>query len=551
MALSPDSYAVNLIGNVIGLVQTGDLLTLSSFRRMAEAAKVMNSGRPIAALGTAQAILQETRRAHLARLTAAGVADSSYSIADLQSSLDNKLLQFIEANDRWNRASGGIRGAVLGQGLGRIFGTTGQAIGAVTGAAAGTAMGGKRIVDAQKQIAQWTLGAPDRFGKILAFQNNYEAHRASGMSDQAAFDLATEKTLNTMPDYSKLPELAKQLSQLGLMGSFIGFQIEVYRNAFHNFKYAAKELASGKPALMALGARRLLGASTVQALALGGFQAIIAGIFGKGASDDEDKAYRRALARPYEKFGRLAFTALDGEKAAYFNTSYLLPQVTMWEIGRAALAGDDFETALENAALAGRNQFAGGGVHTDPMLEALLNARKDGRPVSTEQGPRQAAERIVYYLRRALEPGVIDKLDRTLRATDGRDRNSRTFTLEEEGLRLLGVRQTTYKHTEAIKSRLYQLNRDYDAATATARTAWKDNAPGARAAALTRANERIATVRADLAEFQQDLTTLQLPPLLQPVNDNRDAAGTRRPILPKEFKPLVETPDGPKPLPSK
>ena len=551
VALSPDSYMVNLIGNVIGLVQTGDLLTLSTFGRMAEAIKVMNSGRPLAALGTAQAVLQETRRAHLARITAAGVADSSYSMADLQSSLDSKLLQFIEADNLWNRASGGVRGAVLGQGLGRIFGGAGQAIGAVTGAAVGTALGGKRIVDAQKQIAQWTLGAPDRFGKIIAFQNNYEAHLASGMSDQAAFDLATEKTLNTMPDYSKMPELAKQLSQLGLMGSFIGFQIEVYRNAYHNFKYAAKELASGKPALMALGARRFLGASTVQALAVGGFQAIIAGIFGQGASDDEDEAYRRSLAKPYEKFGRLAYTTLDGEKAGYFNTSYLLPQVTMWEIGRAALSGDSFETALENAAVAGRNQFAGGGVHTDPMLEALMNARKDGRPVSTETGYRQGAERVVYYLRRALEPGAIDKLDRTVRAMDGRDRNSRTFTLEEEGLRLLGVRQTTYKHTETIKSRLYELDGAYTAAAATARTSWKDNAPGERAAAITRANTRIAGIRADYEQFTKDLTTLRLLPLLQTVNDNRSADGTRRPILPKEFKPLVDTPDGPKPMSSK
>jgi hypothetical protein len=551
VALSPDSYMVNLIGNVIGLVQTGDLFTLSAFGRMAEAIKVMNSGRPLAALGTAQAVLQETRRAHLARITAAGVADSSYSMADLQSSLDNKLLQFIEADNLWNRASGGVRGAVLGQGLGRIFGGTGRAIGAVTGAAVGTALGGKRIVDAQKQIAQWTLGAPDRFGKILAFQNNYAAHLASGMSDQAAFDLATEKTLDTMPDYSKLPELFKQLSQLGVMGSFIGFQVEVYRNAYHNFRYAAKELASGKPALMALGARRLIGASTVQALALGGFQAIIAGIFGQGASDDEDEAYRRSLAKPYEKFGRLAYTALDGEKAAYFNTSYLLPQVTMWEITRAAFSGDSFETAIENALVAGKNQIAGGGVHTDPLLEALMNARKDGRPVSTETGYRQGAERIVYYLRRALEPGAIDKLDRTARAMDGRDRNSRTFTLEEEGLRLLGVRQTTYKHTETIKSRLYELDGAYTAAAATARTSWKDNAPGERAAAITRANTRIANIRADYEQFTRDLSTLRLLPLLQTVNDNRSADGTRRPILPKEFKPLVDTPDGPKPMSSK
>ncbi len=551
VALSLDSYAVNLIGNVIGLVQTGDLLTLSAFRRMAEAFKVQNSGRTIAALGTAQALLQETRRAHLARLTAAGVADSSFSTADLLASLDNNVLAFIEADNRWNRASGGIRGAVLGQGLGRIFGTTGQAIGAVTGGAIGTAIGGKRIVDAQKQIAQWTLGAPDRFGKILAFQNNYEAHRAAGMTDRAAFELATEKTLNTMPDYSKMPELAKQLSQLGIMGSFIGFQIEVYRNAFHNFRYAYKELRSGNPTLMALGARRLIGASTVQALALGGLQAILTGLFASGASDDEDKAYRRALARPYEKYGRLAYTALDGEKASFFNTSYLLPQVTMWEIGKAAMEGKDFEQALGNAWEASRNQFAGGGVHTDPMLEALMNSRKDGRPVSTEAGYRQAAERIAYYLRRALEPGTIDKLDRVVRATQGRDRNTRAFDLKEEGLRTIGVRQSTYKHTDTIKSRLYQLNTAYDNATATARTAWKDNAPGARPAALTRANERIAEIRAEYQAFQQDLATLKLLPLLQTVNDNRDAAGTRRPILPKEFKPLVETPQGPKPLPTK
>jgi hypothetical protein len=56
-------------------------------------------------------------------------------------------------------------------------------------------------------------------------------------------------------------------------------------------------------------------------------------------------------------------------------------------------------------------------------------------------------------------------------------------------------------------------------------------------------------IRADHEEFAKDQGTLRLLPPLKTVSDNRRAA--RRPILPKEFKPLVDIPDGPKPMSSK
>jgi hypothetical protein len=539
VALNPDSWMVNALGNMMGLIQSGDLIAWKPWENVARAIQLHRSVRlkDAALLNVAEEAEQDLRRDMLARLTAAGVANSGLEISDIEAALDNRVTQFINQHDAWNSITGGVRGAILGNGLGRPFGWIGQAIGAGAGAIAGAKLGSERIQTAQRKVAEWTTGNPDRIAKLASFYGNYEAHLAAGMSEPQAFKLATEKTLNTMPDYSQLPALMRELSRLGLMGSFIGFQYEVYRNAYWNARYGLQELRSGNAVMMSRGVRRLSGLSSMLSLAAFGLSGIIRATFGSGVDDEEDEAYRRALGADHERFGNLAYTKLDSEGASFFNTSYLLPQVTLFEVIKAGFEGRDLGESLTNIGSQLTDQFVQGSVHLDPLIAAWTNRRDYGGKVSFETGARSLVERIAYFLYVTMEPGALNKEDRIVRAIQERGRYGRTFSLEEELKRFLGVRQNSYTHEERIKSKLFRFRDAYDDARNLARTAWRQNDPNAPAV-LERANARIVELQREWDEFQSDLQTIGVP--RGTFEEVRKAVGTA-----KTFAPLVIGENGP------
>jgi len=546
VALNPDSWVVNLLGNFTGLAMTGGLspfAPLRLYQNSRKAIELLRSGKKQAAAGTQQQVQNDLMRQMMAKLTAAGVADSSMNAQLVEDALNKNLIQFIERHDVWNGAVGAVKLAVIGQALAKPFGAAGRAVGGVVGGVAGYTIGNERVQNVQEAIAKWTMQNPDRFGKIVEFLDNHTTLIASGMTPDAAFAKATTKTLNTMPDYSKLPAVLRQFSRLGVVGSFIAFQWEVYRNSFHNAKYIAEELGSGNPALMEKGARRLLGMGAVYALALGGLQAILGG----GAGDDEkDEAYRRALAKPWEKYSRLAYTQLDTEKASFYNTSYLLPQVTLTEILRAASEGKDFAQALEQAGGVLQKQFAETGIHADPLLAMLFNFDKGGQKATTEEGWRATLERLGEILA-PMTPGAADKFERLLRSKEvlNAPRWDREFSVAEEMKRLIGIRQATYSHDRRIAGRLSEFNSRKRDITTTAAQVYGEAGKAradvwgrqAQQQAADRATERLNALKAEYDQFVQDLGTLGFKPTQ--IERFRKDAGTS-----PNWKPYGITPEG-------
>jgi hypothetical protein len=514
VALNPDSWMVNILGNVVGLVSSGQVFALHGYQHVARAVGLMRAGRAKRGdvMNVAEEQLQDANRAFLERMSRAGVNNGGFTMQDLEATMNNRLHQFIEVSDRWDQVAGVARGALLADAFGRPFGGAGRVVASVIGGVAGGVVGGKRLTGAMRKVAEWTTSEPDRFTKLVSFLDNYEAQMLSGQAEEQAFATAAEKTLNTLPDYSRVPALMRQLSQLGLMGSFIAFQYEVYRNTFWNARYAFAEMASGKAPLIQRGARRFIGLSAVLGMAGGGLQALIQGLIGSGVDEEKDMAYRRALGSPWERHGRLAYTRMDDEGASFFNTSYLLPQVTLFEMIQAAREGQGFGEALGNAAEQLKDQFLNGSVHLDPLLEAWNNERRIGGNVSNAPDGSWSnyAQRLDYVLYTVMEPGAANKFDRILRSEQlmARPRYGRSFSLEEEAARLLGVRKMTYSHEDRIKAKLYEFRHRYEAARQYARSAYRENQQGAPDAALASSNAEIAKIQEDWQQFRSDLATV-------------------------------------------
>ena len=81
--------------------------------------------------------------------------------------------------------------------------------------------------------------------------------------DQAIKEASAYYVRNTMPTYSKVPNLIKGIRNLPL-GNFVAFPAETLRGTFNVMNISTKEILSGDPILREMGYRGLIGLFTTQ-----------------------------------------------------------------------------------------------------------------------------------------------------------------------------------------------------------------------------------------------------------------------------------------------
>jgi hypothetical protein len=514
VALNPDSWVVNILGNVVGLVQSGDVFAWDFARRLTDARALIKSGkaRPGSMQTAAESALIDAQRAMLARLRGMGVLGSSITLADIEASIPRHLLQWVAEDRARNTGLGAVKGAIMGQAAGRGLGLPGRVVGGVAGGIGGAIAGAQRLQNWQQNVADYVMTGPDALARVTGWLTNYETALAAGQNpDQAAAD-ATTRTLNTFPNYNALPALLRQLSRLGFTGSFIAFQWEVYRNFGWNVKYAIEELSSGNAAIQARGMRRLAGIGSVAALAGGGLAALL-GAAGAAASDDEErnKIWRQWFAAPWEKDAVLAFDKYDKEGVSYYNTSYLLPQMTMMELIQGASEGRDPADSASRVVNRLSEQFIAGSVHLQPLLAAFANQDRFGRKITNAKGLEGAAERADEAAKVILEPGFADKITRLTYALRGAEKNGRKFSVEEEIKRLAGIRQVSRTWEELVKRRYSQFTYDYQGVRDDANKILGENLPGAPVRAVKMVNDKVIELQQQMADYERDLRRLGVP----------------------------------------
>ena len=513
VAMNPDSWLVNMLGNFTSMVQNGDVFSGEILRRIKEARGTVAAGKAKsgAVINAAAEALLDAQRDMMARLTAAGVLGSSLTLADIEASLPRHLLQWLATDQTHDRIGGAVKGLVLGQSLGRGLGLPGRAVGGVLGAAGGYAVGGLRIQGWQQRAANVLMTGPDALARTTGWLTNYEAGLTAGMAPDAASDWATKRTLNTYPNYAALLGLMREGSRLGILGTFIAFQHEVYRNFGWNVRYAAEELRSGNPALVQRGAQRLAGIVAIGALAGGGLAAILALTGAAGGDDERNKLFRKWYGAPWEKDAVLSFKDFNDKGVTYFNTSYLLPQMTMMELLQAAREG---ATPAEGAARVMDRlyeQFIGGSVHLGPLLAAATNTNRAGRPLTYQKGVAGALERADYPLETIMEPGFAAKVEKIVYALRGAEKNGKAYSVEQEFKRVIGLREQTKTWPEMALGAYRDLAEENANIRMQANKEISLNRPGASARAVTEANAQLAALRAKVAEFETDSVKLGVP----------------------------------------
>jgi len=143
-------------------------------------------------------------------------------------------------------------------------------------------------------------------------------------AEEALKDVSAYLVTNTIPTYSKVPQVIQAIRNLPL-GNFIAFPAEILRTSSNVLLLGAREMTSANPFVRQMGARRLIGASAT----LGGIGTVVqkTAEFVTGVDDDKMKAAQRSFVPVYEKNATLIpLSAPDRQgKFKYFNFSYSNP----------------------------------------------------------------------------------------------------------------------------------------------------------------------------------------------------------------------------------
>jgi Flp pilus assembly protein TadG len=163
--------------------------------------------------------------------------------------------------------------------------------------------------------------------KTVAGEDFVETNVLTGAKktpEEALEEMSAWLTTNTVPTYSKVPQIIKEIRNLPF-GNFIAFPAEILRTTSNIVSIGARELTSTNPLIRQMGARRLMGVSTV----LGGIGTVVQKTAQQftGVDDETMDSFQRSFAPSFQKNSTLIpLTAPDRDgKFKYFNFSYSNP----------------------------------------------------------------------------------------------------------------------------------------------------------------------------------------------------------------------------------
>ena len=241
-------------------------------------------------------------------------------------------------------------------------------------------------------------------------------------------DISAYLVTNTIPTYSKVPAIIKNIRNLPL-GNFVAFPAEILRTSAHLIEIGARELTSTNPFIRQMGARRLVGAASV----FGGTGAIISEAAEKitGVTSDKMEAFQRSVAPSYQKNSTLIPLTESDENGnfKYFNFSYTNPYDSMIRpinavlnaFGNGSLTNQNVSQIVYNALIYDSLTETPGAFTEffDPFISESIGAgaiadltirngkTKEGRTIYYEQdNAMEVIDASLGHLLAQLEPGA-------------------------------------------------------------------------------------------------------------------------------------------------
>lgn len=358
----------------------------------------------------------------------------------------------------------------------------------------------------------------DEYWKIVLWKQEIDqlrwAQPEKSLADVKAE--AAEIVRNQMPTYSQVPKAVQRLRRNPIVGTFVSFPAEIFRNFKNTTKRGLYELGGnhGNARLRTIGAKRLGGIAT--ALSLPGATAAM--LRHPEANDEHEQAVKAHVA-PWMQASQLVLQQLDTEnkEVRVFDTSFMDPLSYLKRPFLAALgSGYLDEEGVGAAASEFFRTFVGPELATTAVFEVAANKKGVLEMITGQEGGGEVfnsqdttatkVSKSLGRFHRGLAPGVLNSLERITRGAAGTklgadaglnevlspfNRYGTKYELGPEVLALVGPRMTTVKLPTSLSFRSNSFNRS----KRDARRIWNEEKNNAK---TTAARKRRARARAQL-----------------------------------------------------
>jgi hypothetical protein len=296
---------------------------------------------------------------------------------------------------------------------------------------------------------------PDDFWKAVNYygEQSRVAKFRPGATQAEIDQEAAEIVKNTLPTYSRAPEVVKFLRRQPILAPFITFPSEMVRIAYGQLMTGVNQIKeghrTGNKELRTAGIRRALWLAITGAT----FYSLPSALRMLLGFDQEDEDDLRKHLAPWQKNATILplFTEDRSKGIKYMDVSYMNPYDVLFRPLRSIMRNlRDDDVAGTQIALEAVMEAADPVLSEQILLSAILDARsgktQTGRPIWQEKDDQatKLAKSAAYVVQQALTPGTISTGQRIFKAADAQVSTSgMAYELTNELVAVLGPRVST------------------------------------------------------------------------------------------------------------
>lgn len=294
----------------------------------------------------------------------------------------------------------------------------------------------KKMFDTATKFYQYG----DDFWKIVGFENEKRMWMEAGMSEREAEVKAAERIRNTYPTYSLVGKGIQSLRRFPLAGTFVSFPAEIIRTSINMVRYLAEDYQN--PATRSMAIRRGIGLAITSSFAYAAQAMTMAAL---GFDDEDDEAVRQ-MAAPWQRNSSFWYFGRDESGNLQFMDLSFLDPYNYWKRPIiAVMRGQQFEQAIKDVFAETLTPFFGTDITAGAIFEVAANKKDSGAPVFKPHD--DAADQVVdiaNHMRKALQPGIFNNMERTYKALAGETTISgRKYDPLDEAAAWVGFRTST------------------------------------------------------------------------------------------------------------
>jgi hypothetical protein len=271
------------------------------------------------------------------------------------------------------------------------------------------------------------------------YKYDFKPTRADGtkktLSD-AIKEIAGIEIRDTYPNYSMIPTIVQNVRKFPLVGNFVAFVSEMYRNSFQIVRGALRKMQSNNPYVRQIGARQLIGFTTTVGIATP--VALDSAQKMTGITKEMYQAYKDRFAPDYEKASDMMPVTKQQKDRSWkaSNLSYLVPYADVTAPFKAAMQtlaeGKDtdqstallFARSMKSFVMRGIEAFVSPSIAAETALELTPNEdlqfrTKAGGLIADIKNDPDWFSKVLYHAYKKVTPTTLRSAEEIIQAIGG------------------------------------------------------------------------------------------------------------------------------------